>query len=136
MRKQIKGYDEVYSIDENGNIFRNGIKMSPVNNGIGYLQIKLRKNKKRYNRYIHRLVWETFNGEIPKGLEINHINHDKSNNSLENLELVSHSDNLKRAFKKYGYFGSMNRPKSTLILSQTESTLSEGAETTGEVQSS
>ena len=136
MRKLIKGYDEVYSIDENGNIFRNDVKMSPINNGIGYLQIKLRKNKKRYNRYIHRLVWETFNGKIPKGLEINHIDHNKSNNSLSNLELVSHSDNLKKAFKKHGYFGSMNRPKSTRTLSQVEGTPSEGAETNGEVESS
>ena len=126
----------MYSVDEDGNVFRNNEKMSPVNNGIGYLQIKLRKNKKRFNRYIHRIVWETFNGLIPKGFEINHIDHDKSNNSLSNLELVSHRENLKKAFKKHGYFGSMNRPKNKRILSQAESTLSEGAETTGEVESS
>ena len=136
MKKSIKGYDEVYSVDENGDIFRNDVKMSPINNGVGYLQIKLRRNKKRFNRYVHRLVWEAFNGEIPKGFEINHIDHDKSNNSLSNLELVSHSENLKKAFKKHGYFGSMNRPKNKRILSQAGSTLSEGAETTGEVESS
>lgn len=111
MRKPIQGYDNVYSIDEDGNIYRNNKKMSPANNGIGYMQIKLRHNGKRYGRYVHRLVWETFMGDIPEGLEINHIDHNKLNNSLSNLELVSHSDNLKKAFKKHGYFGSMFRPK-------------------------
>lgn len=110
--------------------------MSPISNGLGYLQVKLRHNGKRHNKYIHRLVWETFKGEIPKHLEINHIDHNKLNNSLSNLELVSHSENLKKAVQKYGYFGSMNRPKNMRILSQAEGTPSEGAETTGEVQSS
>ena len=134
--KPIQGFDSVYTIDTNGNIYRDGKKMSPVNNGIGYYQIKLRRNKKRYPVYVHRLVWETFNGPIPEGYEINHIDHDKSNNTLENLELVTHRDNLKKAVQKWGYFGSMNRPKCMSTLSQAEVTTSEGAETTGEVQSS
>lgn len=85
--------------------------MSPINNGIGYYQVKLRFSKKRFNRYIHRLVWETFIGIIPDGYEINHIDHNKQNNSLDNLELVTHSENLKKAFLHHGYFGSMIRPK-------------------------
>lgn len=136
MIKSIKGYDNVYTIDTNGNIYRNNKKMSPVNNGIGYYQIKLRCQKKRYAVYVHRLVWETFNGKVPEGYEINHIDHNKANNSLANLELVTHSDNLKKAFKKHGYFGSMNRPKNMLTLSQAKGTPLEGAETTGEVKSS
>ena len=108
--------------------------MKPYDNGIGYIQVKLRRNGKRFNRYVHRLVWEVFKGPIPDGYEINHIDHDKSNNSLKNLELVTHSVNLKKAFKKYGYFGSMNRPLNMRILSQAEGTPSEGAETTGGVE--
>ena len=111
MRKLIKGYDEVYYADENGNIYRENHKMSPYDNGIGYLQVKLRKNKIRYNRYVHRIVWETFRGKIPQDYEINHIDHDKTNNKLSNLELVTHSENIHKSFLKYGYYGSMNRPK-------------------------
>ena len=136
MIKSIQGYDNVYSIDTEGNVYRDGKIMKPVNNGIGYYQIKLRRNKKRYAIYVHRVVWNTFIGPIPEGYEINHIDHDKSNNALSNLELVTHSDNLKKAVKKHGYFGSMNRPKYMSTLSQAGSTLPEGAETTGEVKSS
>lgn len=133
MKKSIQGYDNVYFADDLGNIYRNNHKMAAINNGLGYYQIKLRLNGKRFVRYVHRIIWETFNGKIPSGYEINHIDHNKSNNKLSNLELVSHSENLKKAVQKYGYFGSMNRPKNMRTLSQAESTLSEGAETTGEV---
>ena len=103
--KDIPNYGGIYKITTNGDIYKGNQKLSPVNNGFGYYQIKLRKNGKRINKYIHRLVWETFNGNIPKGYEINHIDHDKSNNSLANLELVTHSLNLKKAVEKHGHFG-------------------------------
>lgn len=133
MRKTIKGFNQAYSVDIYGNIYRGNKIIKSYNNGIGYFQVKLALNGKRYNKYIHRIVWETFVGEIPKGYEINHIDHDKSNNCLYNLELVTHSENIHKAFIKYGYFGSMNKPKNMLTLSQAEGTPSEGAETTGEV---
>lgn len=136
-KKPIKGYDKVYYADKDGSIYRNETKLNPANNGIGYYQIKLRCNKKRFNRYVHRIIWETFKGPIPEGYEVNHIDHDKSNNSLINLELVSHSENLHKAFLKYGYFGSMGKGNiDKLTLSQAKSTLLEGAETTGEVKAS
>jgi len=53
-----------------------------------------------YNRtsyYLHRLVWETFMGDIPEGLQINHKDGDKSNNNLSNLELVTPQQNLRHA---------------------------------------
>ena len=50
-------------------------------------------------------MWQTFVGEIPAGYEVNHKDHNKTNNSLSNLELVTHSVNLKKAVEKYGRFG-------------------------------
>jgi len=43
---------------------------------------------------IHRLVWETFNGEIPPDKEIDHIDCNRENNNLNNLRLVTHKENL------------------------------------------
>jgi hypothetical protein len=42
---------------------------------------------------IHRLVWELFNGPIPEGLDIDHIDHDRQNNRIENLRAVTHAEN-------------------------------------------
>ena len=43
---------------------------------------------------VHRLVYETFNGEIPQGYEIDHINTIKDDNSLKNLRCVTRSENM------------------------------------------
>lgn len=46
---------------------------------------------------VHRIVWESFNGEIPKGYEIDHIDGNPHNNSLNNLQLTTHKNNCKKA---------------------------------------
>ena len=46
----------------------------------------------------HRLIWECVHGPIPDDLQINHINGDKRDNRIENLELVTPSENIKHAF--------------------------------------
>ena len=41
----------------------------------------------------HRVIWQLFNGEIPDGLEIDHIDRDRSNNLVENLRLSTRKEN-------------------------------------------
>ena len=41
---------------------------------------------------LHRVVWSYFNGEIPEGYDIHHKDEDRSNNQIENLEMLSASD--------------------------------------------
>ena len=57
----------------------------------GYIQILYRK--KHYQA--HRIVWELHNGDIPTNMQIDHINHIRHDNRIENLRLVSNSDNHK-----------------------------------------
>ena len=45
--------------------------------------------------YIHQLVWRQFNGEIPKGYAIHHVNFNPNDNRPENLVLLSHSEHAK-----------------------------------------
>ena len=44
---------------------------------------------------MHRDVWEYYNGKIQEGFDIHHIDHDKANNTIENLELYSKPDHTR-----------------------------------------
>lgn len=52
-------------------------------------------------RRVHRLVWEAFNGPIPGRLEVNHKNLKRDDNRLENLELLTHRENVQHAHDIY-----------------------------------
>jgi hypothetical protein len=61
----------------------------------GYLRINIDNN--RYS--LHILVWESFNRQsVPEGQQIDHIDGNKSNNCLNNLRLVTSSENMKNAY--------------------------------------
>jgi len=63
-----------------------------------YLQVRL-FNKEHLNGklfYVHRLIWEVYNGEIPDDKTIDHIDGDPSNNCLSNLQLLSWRKNIKK----------------------------------------
>lgn len=67
--------------------------LKPCDNGRGYSSVYLRKDNKKYRFYIHRLVCETFYGDI-KGLDVNHKNFKRNSNSLENLEITTREENI------------------------------------------
>ena len=74
--------------------------LTPVSNGkAGYYQIKFNNKNKTKAEYVHRLVWQAFNGTIPEGYEIDHEDEDKSNNALYNLNLKTRKENMKKALK-------------------------------------
>jgi hypothetical protein len=50
----------------------------------------------------HRVVWEHYNGKIPDGLEINHIDGNKANYAIINLEAISHRENIVHSYKNLG----------------------------------
>ena len=52
---------------------------------------------------VHRVVWECFNGPIPENMDIDHIDSNPKNNSLNNLQLLTHKENLKKRDMDFSY---------------------------------
>lgn len=69
----------------------------------GYKEVNLYlETNKRKMFYVHRLVVANFIGPIDDGYEVNHIDGDKSNNFIDNLEIVTASENRKHAHHVLG----------------------------------
>lgn len=70
-----------------------------------YLVVKLTRAKDQRQYSLHRLLYETFVELIPDGMELDHIDRDSFNNSLDNLRLATRSKNIAnqkiRQGKKY-----------------------------------
>lgn len=89
---------EKYTITEDGKIFskRHNRYLLGYKCKGGYLVLFLYcKDKKSRLFYFHRVIWFYFNGEISQGYEINHIDENKTNNSLDNLELLTRVENIR-----------------------------------------
>jgi hypothetical protein len=59
----------------------------------GYVRVKLSNNGTRKNRKVHILVADAFLDRVP-GTDVNHIDRDKQNNHADNLECISHAENM------------------------------------------
>ena len=75
--------------------------VNPRPNRTHYLIVDLCRDSKYTKKAVHRMVWEAFNGPIPGRLEINHKDLDRANNRLDNLELVTHQQNVQHAIDAY-----------------------------------
>lgn len=71
------------------------------NGGKAYYQVSLSLGHNvRIMRRVNRLVAAAFIGPIPPGYEVDHINGDRLDNTLRNLEIVTPSENQRRAYHK------------------------------------
>ena len=95
--KPIKGFEDYYEISNKGRIHNKRKLIKTFINNSGYECIKLTVNKVRYNFTIHRLVALNFLSD--KKSEVNHLDGNKLNNSLDNLEWTTSSENKKHARK-------------------------------------
>ncbi|WP_165844408.1 NUMOD4 domain-containing protein [Limosilactobacillus fermentum] len=92
--RKIKSFPN-YQISNLGNV-KNIVtnrKISQWKKENGYLQVTLHTNGIKRNLYVHRLVAEAFVPNPQKLSDVNHIDEDKSNNCVTNLEWMTHLAN-------------------------------------------
>lgn len=113
--KPVIGYENLYEVSDLGNVrsvdryidtnikhvtkrLQKGRILSQNLKRNGYMTVDLCKNGKIKTTLVHRIVADAFLPEDGKRT-INHIDGDKTNNAVCNLERSSHSENIKHAFK-------------------------------------
>ena len=94
---EVRGHPN-YEVSNTGNVRnrKTGRVLKPqLNKRAGYNRVNL-EDKKHY--YIHRLVADSFYDGDHKNMDVNHIDGNKLNNELPNLEWLSRRDNINHAF--------------------------------------
>lgn len=109
--KDIKGYEGLYQVSNEGRVkslarwidgvnygkpckkFRREKLMKTRKDRRGYIRVMLCKNTKHRSYQVHRLVYAAFGGDIPKGLQVNHIDENKENNQIGNLNIMTPKEN-------------------------------------------
>lgn len=110
--RNIKGYELSYEVSDLGNvrsverstIFKKGTRkikgrtLSKCVNALGYETVCLRKNNNSNTCLAHQLVAVAFLGHIPNGhrLVVDHVDNNKTNNILCNLQIISHRLNVSK----------------------------------------
>lgn len=106
MNRDVKGYEGLYFVNEFGEIYsypkktRKGVrKMLAHKNKNGYLSIDLCKNGNIKKYSLHRIIALAFLDNIENKEQVNHINGNKHDNRIENLEWSTRSENQKHSIE-------------------------------------
>lgn len=119
--KSIPGYEGYYEASNHGRIRsveryvehnygglakKKSRILKPDSTTGGYYSIRLHKENRSYKTQLGRLVLMAFTGKRPRKLECNHVDGDKHNNCIENLEWVTRSENHRHKYDVLGYVAS------------------------------
>lgn len=110
----MKRYKEKYMVSKNGDIYKitkNGLKIKSKSNSNGYEVTSINHKLE----HVHSIVAKCFLGE-PNGRVVDHLNMDRKDNRLENLEYVTQKENVRRATEKMDIIVELNHKKLKLYM--------------------
>ena len=110
LKKEIIDYPGYYA-REDGNIENSkGAILSAWVDNVGYYQVVLYKNKKRCYVRVHRLIALTLIEPAIGSNQVDHINGNKLNNSIDNLTWVTNRENTRRGYASGSYLSTSKVP--------------------------
>lgn len=104
--KDVVGYEGLYQISDFGNVkslkYGKERTLKKTSDKDGYLFVGLYKNKTNKTLKVHQLIAEAFLGHKPCGMKlvVDHKNDIKSDNRLDNLQIVTNYQNIIKSIKK------------------------------------
>lgn len=100
MKKPIPGWEGIYEVSEDGRVFSliTGKEKKTFMSSNGYKRVTLWHNGKQKKYSVHRLVAMAFLDNPNDYPQVNHIDGNKLNNRLENLEWCSQEMNIRHAY--------------------------------------
>lgn len=107
-RYQVSNFGRVKSLNYDGS---RKIKIMTPYDVHGYKRVRVFKDKQAISIGVHRLVAKTFIPNPKNKSQVNHIDGDKGNNRLENLEWTDRSENLIHAYRVLGHKSSGGVPQ-------------------------
>ena len=127
-KDELKTFCRITDVTADGRVFRDGKECKQYLNSSGHLVVSVydrvrrsctpMEKRKNYtgNRVIpvHRLVYAWFHNYVPEGMVVDHINNIKTDNRIENLQLLTPSENIwkDRAANTKEKKCKLNKPKS------------------------
>lgn len=131
MKKSVVGFEGLYEVDSEGHVFsilqtnsRRKNELSQYANGGGYLKVNLYDlDGKCKKKYVHKIVAEAFLKNPNEKPIVNHIDCNRQNNSVKNLEWCTQSENVKytydvggRLSNREAHIGNNYRGKTTFVI--------------------
>jgi len=92
--KDVAGYEGLYRVSTMGRIQGPRKILRPGADGGGYLAVNLCKNGSQILTKVHRLVAEAFTPNPDQKPEVDHINRDRTDNRVENLQWSTKRENM------------------------------------------
>ena len=116
--RPIRGYENLYAVSNYGEVFsfQTHKVLKAIKQSRGYLRVVLHKNGEQSSAYIHRLTASAFLDNSNNLPEVNHIDGNKCNNYVGNLEWVTSRENYDHAIQHELYQRGEDRPLSKLTV--------------------